>query len=140
MKCYERLVERATQIQYGFSAVVCDGSLLPVTSPVGSPDYICPMRTLTRATQCHGLGQRDVTDIAIDKWLTGCQLLVSYVAGPFPNEAQYSFLRQWLEDGGRWLGLARIHCNTITIILYYSYIRKFPKPSRGVGTLPTLGG
>ena len=45
----------------------------------------------------------DFTDI--DKWLPGCQLLVTYVAGPFPNEAQNRFLRQWLEDGGRWLGL-----------------------------------
>ena len=45
----------------------------------------------------------DFTDI--DKWLPGCQLLMTYVAGPFPNEAQNSFLRKWLEDGGRWLGL-----------------------------------
>ncbi len=45
----------------------------------------------------------DFTDI--DKWLPGCRLLMTYVAGPFPNEAQNSFLRQWLEDGGRWLGL-----------------------------------
>jgi type 1 glutamine amidotransferase len=41
----------------------------------------------------------------IDKWLPGCQLLLTYVAGPFPNAEQNIFLRQWLEDGGRWLGL-----------------------------------
>ena len=45
----------------------------------------------------------DFTDL--DKWLPGCHLLMTYVAGPFPNEEQNVFLRQWLEDGGRWLGL-----------------------------------
>ena len=45
----------------------------------------------------------DFTDI--DKWLPGCQLLMTYVAGPFPNGEQNIFLRKWLEDGGRWLGL-----------------------------------
>ena len=45
----------------------------------------------------------DFTDI--DKWLPGCQLLMTYVAGPFPNGEQNTFLRKWLEDGGRWLGL-----------------------------------
>ena len=45
----------------------------------------------------------DFTDI--EKWLPGCQLLVTYVAGPFPNEAQDKFLRTWIEAGGRWLGL-----------------------------------
>ena len=41
----------------------------------------------------------------LKKWLPGSQLLITYVAGPFPNAEQNQFLRQWLEDGGRWLGL-----------------------------------
>src|SRR6266704_1111169 len=33
------------------------------------------------------------------------QLLITYVAGPYPNAAQTSAIRQWLEGGGHWLGL-----------------------------------
>jgi hypothetical protein len=45
----------------------------------------------------------DFTDI--EKWLPGCQLLITYVAGPHPNDEQNQAMRQWLEDGGRWLAL-----------------------------------
>jgi type 1 glutamine amidotransferase len=45
----------------------------------------------------------DFTDIS--KWLPASQLLITYVAGPHPNEEQNQFLRQWLEAGGRWLAL-----------------------------------
>jgi uncharacterized protein len=45
----------------------------------------------------------DFTDIAT--WLPGSQLLITYVAGPHPNDEQNQVLRQWLEAGGRWLAL-----------------------------------
>jgi type 1 glutamine amidotransferase len=45
----------------------------------------------------------DFTDIA--KWLPGSQLLITYVAGPHLNDDQNQVIRQWLEDGGRWLAL-----------------------------------
>jgi uncharacterized protein len=45
----------------------------------------------------------DFTDVA--KWLPKSRLLVTYVAGPYPNDEQNAFIRQWLEDGGRWLAL-----------------------------------
>ena len=41
----------------------------------------------------------------IDRWLPQTQLLVTYVAGPVLTEEQNTFVRQWLDDGGRWLGL-----------------------------------
>lgn len=41
----------------------------------------------------------------VEKWLTRSKLLVTYVAGPYPNEAQDRAIRQWLEEGGCWLGL-----------------------------------
>ena len=41
----------------------------------------------------------------IDKWLSGCQLLVTYVAGPFPDADQCAFINDWLQNGGRWLAL-----------------------------------
>jgi uncharacterized protein len=45
----------------------------------------------------------DFTDVA--KWLPDTQLLVTYVAGPYPNDEQNEALRCWLEGGGRWLAL-----------------------------------
>lgn len=45
----------------------------------------------------------DFTDVA--KWLPGSRLLITYVAGPHPNEEQNHVIRQWLEAGGRWLAL-----------------------------------
>jgi hypothetical protein len=45
----------------------------------------------------------DFTDLA--KWLPGCQLLLTYGAGPYPDEEQNQALQQWLEAGGRWFAL-----------------------------------
>jgi type 1 glutamine amidotransferase len=45
----------------------------------------------------------DFADVA--KWLPVCQLLITYVAGPYPDAAQCQVIRQWLERGGHWLGL-----------------------------------
>lgn len=41
----------------------------------------------------------------IEKWLPGTRLLITYVAGPYPDAAQCRALRTWLEAGGHWLGL-----------------------------------
>ena len=41
----------------------------------------------------------------ISRWLPDSQVLITYVAGPYPNDEQNQLLRQWLEDGGRWLAL-----------------------------------
>jgi len=45
----------------------------------------------------------DFTDIS--KWVPASRLLITYVAGPHPNEEQNQVIRQWLEAGGRWLAL-----------------------------------
>jgi uncharacterized protein len=45
----------------------------------------------------------DFTDIV--KWLPDSQCLITYVAGPHPNDDQNQAIRQWLETGGRWLAL-----------------------------------
>ena len=45
----------------------------------------------------------DFTDIAT--WLPDSQLLLTYVAGPYLNDAQNDVVRQWLEAGGRWFAL-----------------------------------
>ena len=41
----------------------------------------------------------------IEKWLPVSRMLITYVAGPYPDGAQCRALRQWLEAGGQWLGL-----------------------------------
>ena len=41
----------------------------------------------------------------VEKWLPISRLLVTYVAGPYPNAEQTGAIRQWLEEGGRWLAL-----------------------------------
>src|SRR6266446_2764544 len=57
------------------------------------------------------LAERDIpasvaNDFAdVEKWLPVSQLLITYVAGPYPNAAQTSAIRQWIEGGGHWLGL-----------------------------------
>jgi type 1 glutamine amidotransferase len=41
----------------------------------------------------------------VDNWLPISSLLITYVAGPFPDAAQTAAIRRWLEEGGRWLAL-----------------------------------
>jgi type 1 glutamine amidotransferase len=57
------------------------------------------------------LAERDVpasvaNDFAdVEKWLPVSRLLITYVAGPYPDAAQTAAIRAWLEGGGHWLGL-----------------------------------
>jgi len=41
----------------------------------------------------------------IERWLPISRLLITYVAGPYPDAEQSLAIRRWLEAGGRWLGL-----------------------------------
>jgi type 1 glutamine amidotransferase len=41
----------------------------------------------------------------LEKWLAVSRLLITYAAGPYPDAGQCRALQQWLEAGGRWLGL-----------------------------------
>lgn len=41
----------------------------------------------------------------VEKWLPVSRLLITYVAGPYPNAEQSRVIRRWLEEGGRWVGL-----------------------------------
>lgn len=41
----------------------------------------------------------------VSKWLPVSRLLVTYVAGPYPDAAQCEAIRQWLDAGGHWLAL-----------------------------------
>jgi hypothetical protein len=41
----------------------------------------------------------------IEKWLPVSRLLITYVAGPYPDAAQSRAIQHWLGAGGHWLGL-----------------------------------
>ena len=41
----------------------------------------------------------------IERWLPGTDLLITYVAGPYPVGSGNAALQSWLEKGGRWLAL-----------------------------------
>src|SRR5215469_5857610 len=57
------------------------------------------------------LAERDIpasvgNDFAdLEKWLAVSRLLITYVAGPYPDAAQTDAIRRWAEAGGRWLAL-----------------------------------
>src|ERR1700746_2199793 len=42
----------------------------------------------------------------VEKWLPVSRLLITYVAGPYPDAVQTRAIERWLEAGGHWLGLA----------------------------------
>jgi type 1 glutamine amidotransferase len=41
----------------------------------------------------------------VDRWLPISKLLITYVAGPVLNDQQNAFVREWIEQGGKWVGL-----------------------------------
>jgi uncharacterized protein len=41
----------------------------------------------------------------VEKWLPVSRLLITYVAGPYPDAAQCHAIENWLRAGGHWLGL-----------------------------------
>lgn len=76
----------------------------------------------------------DFTDIA--KWLPTCQLLITYVAGPYPTDEHNQLIRQWLEDGGRWLALHGTSGGKAAPVGEDRRVRKMVK----LGHHATLGG
>jgi type 1 glutamine amidotransferase len=77
----------------------------PPGSPAGHDHDYARLRLLGL------LAERDVpasvaNDYAdVEKWLPVTRLLITYVAGPYPDAAQCRVIRDWLETGGHWLGL-----------------------------------
>jgi uncharacterized protein len=78
----------------------------PPGSPAGHDMNYARLRLLTllhEHPQIYATTANDYTDLA--RWLPDSQFLITYVAGPFPDEAQDKLLQEWLESGGRWLAL-----------------------------------
>src|SRR6516164_10258074 len=81
------------------------GGYPPGTAPGHDMDYarfrllnFLQEAATVRATVCN-----DFADL--ERWLPASRLLITYVAGPFPDERQHRSLCEWLESGGRWLAL-----------------------------------
>jgi type 1 glutamine amidotransferase len=57
------------------------------------------------------LGEREIAAsvsndfVDAEKWLSLSRFLITYTAGPVLNDNQVQFVREWMEAGGRWLGL-----------------------------------
>jgi type 1 glutamine amidotransferase len=56
-----------------------------------------------RDAEVHSSVSSDFGDVG--KWLPVSRLLITYVAGPYPNDAEDAAIRSWLAEGGHWLGL-----------------------------------
>lgn len=77
----------------------------PVGQPAGHDHDHARLRLLTLLAEQSvpaSVGN-DFTDVA--KYLPVSRLLVTYVAGPYPNADQCGAMRAWLEAGGHWLAL-----------------------------------
>lgn len=78
----------------------------PPGSPAGHDMSYARLRLLEK------LGTRNGHDITvandfqdIERWLSGADLLITYVAGPFPVGDGNRALQDWLAAGGRWFAL-----------------------------------
>jgi uncharacterized protein len=58
---------------------------------------------LQNASQTTATVANDFTDL--ERWLPASDMLITYVAGPFPDHRQNQLLSGWLDGGGRWLAL-----------------------------------
>src|SRR5439155_3382869 len=71
----------------------------PPGSPAGHDMDYARLRLLELVYEhphVHATVANDYTDIA--RWLPESHLLITYVAGPYPNDAQHAVLRQWLAE------------------------------------------
>jgi len=87
----------------GRAHLVCGG--FPAGSSAGHDIDYARLRLLgmLRDASVRTTVAGDFSDL--EKWLPKSRLLVSYVAGPFPNPDQCVALEAWLAAGGHWLAL-----------------------------------
>jgi type 1 glutamine amidotransferase len=89
--------------QSGRAHVITGG--FPAGSSAGHDHDYARLRILglLAEQEVHASVANDFADI--EKWLPVSRLLITYVAGPYPDAARTGAIRQWLEAGGHWLGL-----------------------------------
>jgi type 1 glutamine amidotransferase len=69
----------------------------------------------------------DFADVA--RWLPESRMLITYVAGPYPNDEQNEFIREWLAAGGRWLALHGTSGGRAAPVEGNRYVRRMVKGS-----------
>ncbi len=91
------------EIKFPRAHVITGG--FPAGSPAGHDHDHARLRLLTLLAEksMPASVANDFGDLA--KWLAVSRLLVTYVAGPYPDAAQCAALKPWLEAGGHWLAL-----------------------------------
>ncbi|PPR60129.1 MAG: hypothetical protein CFH10_01656 [Alphaproteobacteria bacterium MarineAlpha4_Bin2] len=78
----------------------------PAGSDAGHDMNYARLRLLGLLKERDGLEVTVAMDFQdIERWLPESDLLVTYVAGPFPVGKENDALAVWLEEGGRWLAL-----------------------------------
>jgi hypothetical protein len=90
--------------EIGSRAHVIAGGFPPGSSAGHDHDY-ARLRLLTLLAEADipaSVGN-DFADVG--KWLPVSRLLITYVAGPYPDATQCQVLQEWLEAGGHWLAL-----------------------------------
>src|SRR5262245_49354071 len=85
-------------------AHVIAGGFPPGSSAGHDHDYArLRLLTLMAEQDVQASVANDFADI--EKWLPVSRLLITYMAGPYPDAAQCRAIRSWMEAGGHWLGL-----------------------------------
>ena len=81
------------------------GGYPPGASAGHDMDY-ARLRLLGFLAEHHDIATTVAGDFGdLDKWLVDTRLLVTYVAGPYPDSKQLGALNNWLRGGGRWFAL-----------------------------------
>ncbi len=78
----------------------------PVGNPAGHDHDYARLRLLEMIEpheHVHTTVAGDFFDL--EKWLPGSDFLITYTAGPVPDDDQTRVLSDWIEAGGRWLAL-----------------------------------
>src|SRR5262249_14446205 len=77
----------------------------PPGSAAGHDHAYARLRLLTLLAEA-GTSASVGNDFAdVGKWLAVSRLLITYVAGPYPDSTQSQAIREWLEAGGHWLAV-----------------------------------
>src|SRR2546422_8530837 len=94
-----------TETKPGRAHLIAGG--FPPGSSAGHDHDYARLRLLGLLAE-RGVAASVANDFAdVEKWLPVSRLLITYVAGPYPDAAQCRAMQRWLEAGGRWLRLPR---------------------------------
>ena len=94
----------AAEQQYPRRAHVITGGFPPGAHAGHDHDYArSRLLRLLAARDIPASVGNDFSDV--QKWLPLSKMLITYVAGPYPDASQCAAIRQWLQGGGHWLGL-----------------------------------